>query len=199
LNVSALFDWLKLNGIELLGTLTGLLYIYFSIRQNILLWFFGIINALLLIWVYYYAGIYAYMLLQFYYLFISIYGWIHWKGASTGGGEELPVTKASRKLAIVLFAAGLLLTFVISLLLAGYTDSTIPRLDGITTAFSIIATWMLARKLLEHWLIWIVVDMLSCGIYVFKHLYLMTFLFAVYTILAIYGYISWRKTIQIKS
>ena len=199
MTVFDLIGWFKLNGVELLGTLTGLLYIYFSIRQDILLWFFGIINALLLIWVYYFAGIYAYMLLQFYYLFISMYGWIHWKNGGEESGAKLPVTRISRKLAIILFLAGLLLTFAIAIALAFYTDSTIPRLDGFTTAFSIIATWMLARKILEHWLIWIVVDLLSCGIYVFKHLYLMTILFAVYTILAVYGYLSWRKSIQINS
>lgn len=195
-----LSGWLKLNGIELLGTLTGLIYIYFSIRQNILLWFFGIINALLLIWVYFFAGIYAYMLLQFYYLFISIYGWIHWKKGGTNGGESvLPVTRINAKLAIILFFTGLILTFIITLGLVYYTDSVIPRLDGFTTAFSIIATWMLARKIIEHWLIWVVVDLLSCGIYVFKHLYLMTVLFAVYTILAVFGYLSWRKSIQTNS
>jgi nicotinamide mononucleotide transporter len=200
LTVSDLIGWFKLNGVELLGTITGLIYIYFSIRQEILLWFFGILNALLLIWVYFTAGIYAYMLLQFYYLFISIYGWIHWKrGGDDSGGGELPVTRVNGKLAFILFVTGLVLTFIIALVLALYTDSTIPRLDGFTTAFSIIATWMLARKILEHWLIWIVVDLLSCGIYVFKHLYLMTILFAVYTILAVFGYLSWRKSIQTNS
>jgi nicotinamide mononucleotide transporter len=194
LTISDLSVWLKSNGIELLGTITGLIYIYFSIRQNILLWFFGILNAILLIYVYFFAGIYAYMLLQFYYLFISIYGWIHWK-KGTVGKAELPVTNLNRRQASLLFTIGLLLTIAIVLVLTHYTDSTIPRLDGFTTAFSIIATWMLARKILEHWLIWIIVDLLSCGIYVFKHLYLMTILFAVYTILAVFGYISWRKSI----
>jgi nicotinamide mononucleotide transporter len=199
LTYNGIIDWLRINGIELLGTIAGLLYIYFSTRQNILLWFFGIINAVLFILVYYLAGIYAIMYLQPYYISISIYGWIHWKKGGGEGGGELPVSRIRSRLAIILFTTGMLLTVVIAFLLNRYTDSTIPRMDGFTTAFSIIATWMLARKILEHWLVWIVVDMLSCGIYVFKHLYLMTILFGVYTVLAVYGYLSWRKSIKIIS
>ncbi len=198
MTLTLIYDWLRLNGIELLGTITGLLYIYYSTRQNILLWFFGIINAILFILVYYFAGLYAIMYLQLYYIFISIYGWIHWKQGSVGEKKVLPVARITQIQTLVLFLAGVFLTVLIAFLLNRYTDSTIPVMDGFTTAFSIIATWMLARKILEHWLIWILVDFLCCGIYIFKHLYLMTILFAVYTVLAIYGYFSWKKSIQIK-
>jgi nicotinamide mononucleotide transporter len=193
-----IYDWLRLNGIELLGTITGLLYIYYSTRQNILLWFFGIINAILLILVYYFAGLYAIMYLQLYYIFVSIYGWIHWRKGSAGEKSELPVTMITQIQAIVLFICGVVLTVLIAFLLNRFTDSTIPVMDGFTTAFSIVATWMLARKILEHWLIWIIVDLLCTGIYIFKHLYLMMILFAVYTVLAIYGYYSWKKSIPLK-
>ena len=193
-----IYDWLKINGLELLGTLTGLLYIYYSTRQNILLWLFGIINAILFILVYYFAGLYAIMYLQLYYIFVSVYGWIHWTAGAGSKDSALAVTRLTLKAALFLGLVGAVLSCLIALLLKNYTDSTIPVLDGFTTAFSIVATWMLARKILENWLIWIVVDALCCGIYIYKHLYLMTILFAVYTILALYGYYSWQKTIRSK-
>jgi len=198
LTFNLIYDWLRINGLELLGTITGLLYIYYSTRQKILLWLFGIINAILFILVYYFAGLYAIMYLQLYYIFVSLYGWIHWTTGAGSKDSALPVSKLTLKAALILVLIGVVLSCLIALLLKYYTDSTIPVLDGFTTAFSIVATWMLARKILENWLIWIVVDALCCGIYIYKHLYLMTILFAVYTILALYGYNSWQKTIRSK-
>lgn len=191
------YQWLALHWVEALATITGLLYIYFSVKQKILLWLFGILNAVFLIAVYYQSGIFAYMMLQLYYLFISIYGWIHWaKGSS--GEKELPVTRVKWKMAMMLLILSLGLSAAFYWALKKFTASDIPWIDAISTAFSITATWMLARKILEHWLVWIVVDSGLCILYVTRNLYLMTILFAVYTVLAVYGYISWKKTIGAK-
>jgi nicotinamide mononucleotide transporter len=76
--------------------------------------------------------------------------------------------------------------------------SSMPFLDAFTTAASIVATWMLARKLIEHWLIWIVIDVLSMGMYLYKGMFFYAFLFVVYTIGAILGYVEWRKKISLK-
>lgn len=191
------YQWLATHWVEALATITGLLYIYFSVKQKILLWFFGILNAVFLIAVYYQSGIFAYMMLQFYYLFISIYGWIHWAKGSAGE-KELPVTRVKWEMAMVLLLLSLVLSAAIYWALKKFTVSDIPWIDGISTAFSITATWMLARKILEHWLVWIIVDSGLCILYITRSLYLMTILFAVYTVLAVYGYISWEKTIGAK-
>jgi len=74
-----------------------------------------------------------------------------------------------------------------------YTDTQVPYWDGLTTALSIVATWMLARKKIEHWLVWVVVDAISMGLFIFKELYPTTLLFLVYTVLAVYGYAEWKK------
>ena len=85
---------------------------------------------------------------------------------------------------------------VIAYILVNFTDSDIPYWDAFTTAFSITATWMLARKIIEHWLIWIVVDLVSAGLYIYKGLYPTTVLFLVFTILAIMAYVEWKKDLN---
>jgi nicotinamide mononucleotide transporter len=191
----AIVNWLQTNYIELLGTITGLAYIYLSIKQNIWLWPVGLANAGLYFVVYLFTGIYAYMTLQLYYLVISIYGWYHWYNAAANLKKELPVTRIKVKLATVLTLTTAALFLIIYYILKTYTDSTIPFWDALTTAASITATWMLARKILEHWLIWIVVDLISIGLYLYKELYITIILFAVYTIMAIKGFYEWRKNV----
>jgi nicotinamide mononucleotide transporter len=190
-----LISWICRHAVEICGALSGLLYIFLTIKTSVWLWPVGILMAILYMLVYMEAGVYAYMGLQLYYLAISIYGWYHWldrrKNVDTPESNELPITHISLMQLFALLIISALLTFAIAFFLDRYTDSDIPWLDGFTTALSITATWMLARKIIEHWLFWIVVDSVVCGISLVKQLYPTIVLFAVYTILAAYGYLSW--------
>ncbi|MDA3818526.1 MAG: nicotinamide riboside transporter PnuC [Prolixibacteraceae bacterium] len=192
---SIVIDWFILNWVEILGTLLGIGYVLLSVKQNILTWALGLATSLLYIYVFYVSKFYADMALQFYYVWISIYGWIIWtKGKQTSHGrEKLQVTNVSQKLVVHLAAISILLWLAIYIVLINFTDSPVPLGDAFTTAFSIVATWMLARKIIEHWLIWIVVDIVSIGLYIYKGLYPTTVLFVVYTSVAVWGYIEWRK------
>ena len=160
------------------------------------------------------SGFYADMGLQWYYLFISIYGWVIWaKGerqTAIGKGrraesreqraeskEELKVSNVLPRTAIILAAVSISLFVGIRFILVRYTDSTIPGWDAFTTALSIVATWMLARKIIEHWYIWIIVNIVSLGLYVYKGLYPTVVLFAVYTVMAYIGLTEWRKSMRI--
>lgn len=187
-----IYGWLIDHYVEVCGTLTGFLYLGFSIRQHFLTWPVGLLNALFYIAVFYTSRIYADMTLQFYYVFISIYGWWSWyHGSSTG--NVLMVTKTDRVLWLKLSLTFLLLFTIIAYILLYYTNSQVPYWDAVTTALSIVATWMLARKKIEHWLVWVVVDAISMGLFIFKELYPTTLLFFVYTVLAVYGYSEWKK------
>ncbi len=135
------------------------------------------------------------MSLQFYYVAISIYGWWCWLHGSAAG-NTLSVTKTDLSTWIKISVASVLLFAVIAYILMNYTDSPVPLLDAITTALSIVATWMLAKKKIEHWLLWVLVDTISIGLFAYKELYLTTILFFVYAVLAIYGYYEWRKEIN---
>jgi nicotinamide mononucleotide transporter len=194
-------NWLANNYIEILGVATSLVYLYFSVRQIIWLWPFGILSSALFIYIFYRTGFYADMSLQGYYLLVSVYGWYYWiYGARDRNVAQLPVTRIRYGLAIVLSGIFIILWLGIVYILKSFTDSDVPWGDAFTTAGSIIATWMLARKILEHWLLWIVVDAVAASLYFYKTMYPTVFLYLVYTFIAIVGFYQWKKKlIQIKT
>lgn len=190
-------EWLLSNKIELLGAILGLFYIVFSIRQNILTWPTGLLTSAFYIVVFFQSGFYADMGLQVYYVVISIYGWYFWlKGKREITEKQIPVRPTSKRLWVKLGAIFLLIYAAILFILLNFTDSTVPFMDTLTTALSIIATWMLARKYIEHWIIWIFVDLVSSGLYVYKNLWPTVILFLVYTFMAFVGYVEWKKDLK---
>ncbi|MCB8994841.1 MAG: nicotinamide mononucleotide transporter [Bacteroidales bacterium] len=179
--------------IEILGVVTGLIYLYFSIKQNIWLWPWGIVTSLLYIVVFFQTKFYADMSLQIYYFGISIYGWYFWLRGGDKDKPGLPVIRIRPVGWIFIVLIVLALTLISGFILRDFTDSPLPFWDAFTTAGSVVATWMLARKYLEHWLIWIVVDLVSIGTYISKGLFPTILLFTVYTAMAVYGYFEWKK------
>ena len=190
--------WWSNHYIEIFGALTGILYVILEIRQSIWLWPVGLITSAIYIWVFFTSKFYADMGLQTYYVIISIYGWYWWlKGGKRYNIESLPVTRASIKTLIILFTVFVVLFALLWYVLLSYTDSPVPVGDAFTTALSIVATWMLARKIIEHWMLWVIADLVSMGLYIYKGLYPTVVLFAVYTIMAVIGYREWKKAIII--
>ena len=192
--MNEVIEWVLSHKIELGGTVFGLIYVWFSIRQSLLTWPVGIITSILYVWVFFDAKFYAMMGLQGYYILVSVYGWWSWhRGQSEGSGDDkLEVTFTDRRLWMKLLIIHLFLTLLMYLVL-GKTDSPLPFGDAFTTSLSIIATWMLAGKKIEHWLIWIFIDLVSAALYLYRDLYLTAFLFLVYTIMAGIGFYEWRK------
>ncbi len=192
--------WITQNYIELLGLVFGLLYIVFSIKENIWCWPVGFITSALYIYVFFNTKFYADMGLQVYYLLVSVYGWYHWMfGSKSRKQDDLKISRTKARIAVYLSLAFIILFVLISYILVNFTDSEVPYWDAFTTAASFVATWMLARKLIEHWIIWVVVDTVSLGLYIYKGLYPTVILFAVYTLLAILGYVAWKKQLIEKS
>ena len=184
--------------IEIFGMLSALLYLYFSIKQNIFLWPLGIITSALYIYVFFVSKFYADMGLQVYYLVISIYGWYYWIYGKKKETGKLPVTVLNFKLWVLSLIAIAVLFLFIVFILKKFTDSELPYWDSFTTSASIVATWMLAKKKIDNWLLWIVVDSVSAGLYWHKELYVTFVLFIVYTTMAVVGYIQWRKTMSVQ-
>ncbi|NQU53272.1 MAG: nicotinamide mononucleotide transporter [Bacteroidetes bacterium] len=188
-----MLGWLLSNKVELLGAILGILYIFFSIQQNILTWPTGLVTSALYIVIFLNSKLYADMGLQVYYVIISIYGWYFWiKGKKSETNKAVQVRRVSKSLWFKLSTICIGIYFIILFILK-FTDSDIAALDALTTALSIVATWMLAKKYLEHWLIWIFVDLLSSGMYVYKNLWPTVILFLVYTFMAYFGYVEWKK------
>ncbi len=197
-------DFIQVYGLEILGTLASIVYLYYSIREKIWCWPWGIVASVVSITIFFTVRLYADMGLQFYYLFISVYGWYYWLyGKSKQSGNHVVITRTSSLQWLFLLMAGVGTYILILGVLLYVPDwlqvekSSMPYLDALTTAASIIATWMLARKLIEHWLLWIVIDSISMGMYLYKGLFFYAFLFVVYTVGALVGYVEWRKKIKL--
>jgi len=193
-----IIKWLSGNYIELLGAILGIIYIFFSIRQSILTWPVGLLTSLLYVWVFFVSKLYADMGLQMYYVFISIYGWYEWlRGNMKDKSKILKVSRLSLKLGFMLSIISLLIFILIWIILKNYTDSPVPVADALATSLSIVATWMLARKILEHWLVWIFVDFFSIGLFWYKDLLPTVILFGVYTVMAFVGFKAWKKELTL--
>lgn len=181
------------HALEMAGVILGLIYLFLELRQNPAMWVVGIIMPCISLFVYYRAGLYADFGIDIYYILAAIYGFIVWKKGGKGG-KELPVTHMPLR-RVPLFA--LLFTAVFALIafvLIRWTDSTVPIADSFTTALSIVALLMLARKWIEQWWVWVVVDAVSAALYVYKGIPFYAGLYALYTLLAIYGYFRWHKS-----
>lgn len=192
------FDWIIENWIEVTGAILGIGYVFLSVKQNILTWLLGFLTSAFYIVVFLKSGFYADMGLQIYYVWISVYGWIIWsRGIKTADSKiDYPVSKTSKKQFAILSVVSVFLWFLIGIILSKYTDSVVPIGDSFTTAMGIVATWMLARKMIEHWIVWVVVDLVSAGLYLWKGLYPTVALYVIYTLAAIWGYIEWKKSMD---
>lgn len=192
-----MLDWIIDNYIEITGAVLGVLFLFFEIRQSAWLWPTGILTSLFYIYIFYSAQFYADMGLQVYYVLISIYGWFYWlRGTKAYDGESIPIVRITSSLVWKLAFITLGIFVVIAYVLVNYTDSPLPYWDAFTTSISITATWMLARKILEQWWLWILVNFVSLGLYVYKGLYPTVVLFAFYTILSFVGLRQWRRTLS---
>ena len=185
--------------IEIFGVVTGILYVILEVRQNRLLWPLGFITSSAYVYIFFAGKFYADMSLQVYYVLISIYGWYYWsRGGVKQAKGELPVVRISRMQLILLSVTFVLSWAGIYLLLDRYTDSTVPVGDSFTTALAIVATWMLTRKIIEQWFLWIIANIVSMALYLYKGLYPTVILYAVYTVMAIYGYREWKRSMEHK-
>ena len=192
--------------IEILGTIVGIVYLWLEYKANIYLWLVSIIMPAIYLYIFYVARLYADFAINIYYLLIAIYGWMAWKYGfklfsakrEKNGDEMLRVSHVPKKLWIRLMAVYVILQLSITWVLIAYTNSDVPWLDSFTTSVSILAMWLLARKYLEQWLVWIVVDVVSAGLYLYKDLYYTSALYAVYAIIAIFGYYKWKSIMQVK-
>ena len=185
--------------LEILGVITGVIYLWLEYRASIYLWITGIIMPAIYIFVYYDAGLYADFGINIYYLLIALYGWFVWKTGFTLLGkkgtteQELPISYTPRSAWLWVTAAYIIAQLFIAWLLINYTDSTVPWADSFTTALSIVGMWMLARKYIEQWWVWCIVDVASSALYLYKGLNFTAILYAVYAIISIFGYYKWKR------
>lgn len=180
-----------LSVVEVLGFVTGALCVWAVTRQFAWNWPIGIANNLVFIVLFLGAGLYADTALQVIFVVIGVYGWWMWSRGSAG--PELPVRRAMRWEASAGVATAAAGTVVVALLLATQTNSTVPWPDAFILAASLLATWAQARKLIEHWWVWIAVDVVSIPLYVHKGLWLTAILYTGFLCLCVDGLRRWRR------
>jgi len=183
---------------EVLAVVTGIISVYLSTRENIWSWPTALVNVALYFVVFYEAKLYADMGLQVVYFALSLYGWYEW----LYGGEnrtELHVSRTPQTLGLRLAIIGIACAAVLGTLLARFTDAALPYIDSATTSTSLVAQWMMTRKILENWAVWAAVDVVYIAMFVFKRLYLTAGLYSVFLVLAIMGYIQWKRSLAERS
>lgn len=183
-------DWSLI--LQIVGTTLGLIYLWLEYKANIWVWVVSALMAITHGTLYLKSGIYADAAMQLYYLLAAIYGLVVWKHNSkdekSGSIKHTPV-----RWILPLVAVYAVLHVVIYFVLTQFTDSSVPFLDSMSTALCVVATWMLSRKLVEQWLVWLVVDMISVGLYFYKGIPLTALLYTLYCVLAVAGYMRWRR------
>lgn len=177
--------------------ITAILYIVLAARENIWCWFFGIISCSLWGYVSFNANLIADGCLQIFYVGISFLGIYEWKFKTKSiKEEELKVSELPLKSHFKIIALGILISFPLVFILQKYSFAEAIYLDSLTTVFAVIATYMVARKIIENWLYWIVIDVVYIYLYGSRGLWMLAAIMVIYIVIAVFGYFNWKKELQ---
>ena len=189
--------------IEIAGFLIGLLYLWWEYHADRRMWIAGLIMPAVSMAVYFSKGLYADFAMNIYYLVMAVYGIVVWgpgcdkkklrEKPNAGEKESLPIRKMPLKVWLGCGCAFIPIYAAIAAWLVFLTDSNVPYADAFTTAMSIVATWMLARKYIEQWWAWIAVDVVCVALFIYKGIYFYSILYAIYTVIAFFGYAKWKR------
>lgn len=189
--------------IEIIGSVIGLTYLFLEYKASVWLWPAGILMSLFYVVIFFHGKFYADAAVYLYYIGANTYGLLKWtrsrrKGLSddSAPADALVITHTPKRIIPKLVLAALVLWAVLYFILKQFTDSPLPAGDSFTTAFSIVAMWMLAQKYLEQWTLWVLVNFVSTILYFWKGLYPTGVLFIVYVVVAVLGYIKWKKMME---
>ena len=178
--------------IEAIAAVLGIIGVYLTTKQKIWCWPIGIVSVSIYVYIFYGVNLYSDMILNIFYIIMQAYGWYHW----LHGGDktnDLPVTLLSNNQRFIWAGSGAIGIFLWGWAMDNYTNADLPYWDAATTIISMIAQWYMARKKLEAWILWTVVNVMNIIIYIVKDLYFTSGLFVVYLGLAVLGYIRWKK------
>lgn len=194
-----MIDLTLMQAWEVLAVVLAVAYLVLAIRQNIWCWAAAAVSTVLYLFIMYQSRLYMESALQLFYLAMAVYGWYSWGHPAQGeggGAGALKVTTWPLRRHLFAIASVLVLVYVSGDLLARYSDAALPHLDSFTTWGAIVATFMVARKILENWLYWFVIDAVSIGLYLNRDLFFTAALFGAYLVMIVIGYRSWRASMR---
>lgn len=184
-----MFEWL---GLETVAVILSIAYLLFAMRENSLCWYCAFVSTGIYIWIFGDVSLYMESALNAYYMVMAVYGWYQWqRGGISSQGIKLSTWGIKQHLAAI--GLVLVLSAISGYLLSQNTDAHMPYIDSFTTWGSVVTTFMVARKVLENWLYWIVINSVSIFLYIDRDLYQTAGLFTLYIILSVIGFIVWRK------
>lgn len=190
-----IFNYILLNWIEITAVFLAILYLVLAVKQNILCWICGIISSILYFFIMRSAGLYMEAYLQIFYVFMGFYGWSQWQKAPKNN-VNFEVNTWSQSQHFIALSIILILSFLSGTLLRNFTDAALPFMDALVTWGAVAATYMVAKKLLENWIYWLVIDSISILLFISRDLWLTAFLFCIYIVIIIFGYRLWSKTLK---
>ncbi len=185
--------------LEIVGACIGLTYLYLEYKASVWLWPAGILMSLFYVVIFFHGKFYADAAVYLYYIGANVYGLVAWRKNLRLQREkqvEDRIVHTPKRQIFPLAIVAAVLWMVIFFVLRRFTDSPVPWGDAFTTSLSVVAMWMLAKKQLEQWLLWVVVNAVSLCLYVWKGLYPTAVLFAVYTAVAVLGYFRWKREME---
>lgn len=194
--MSAFATWFAAHGLELTAVLFGIVSVLLSVQQNIWSWPTALVNVALSFALFYKSGLYSDMGLQVIYFALSIYGWYQWLYGGVGK-TELRVSRATAQIAGVLVGIGVVFWIALARITARLPGVALPYLDAALVTGSLAAQWMMTRKLLENWALWIALDVVYVGMFIYKGLYFLAANYAVYLALAVMGHRAWKRSLAI--
>jgi len=184
----------QLSPLEAAGVILSIAYLVLAIRENLWCWPAAFLSSVLTVVVMFAARLYSEAGLNVFYAAMAIYGWYQWRyGGERTGKRDLPISVWPLKTHALAIGGGLAVSAIVGWLMDRYTDAAFPYLDAFVTVSSIVTTYMVARKVLENWLYWLVVDSLALYLYVERGLYLYVGLFALYLVLVVIGLVRWHR------
>jgi len=177
--------------LEMIAVTFGLVCVWFMKKESVLAFPFGIVNVLIYIYIFFSSGLYANAGINMFFFLMSIYGWYNWT-RKTGNDETIKISRCTRReIVLNLLAIGLFF-IMIRIILIKYTESRVPSWDAATTAVYMVAQWLLSRKQIENWILWILADAVMIGLCAWEGLYFTSLQYLVFTIIAILGFLEWR-------
>ncbi|PCI79052.1 MAG: nicotinamide mononucleotide transporter [SAR86 cluster bacterium] len=191
-------QFLRNSWLELTAVVFAIAYLLLAVRENILCWYAAGISTVIFLYIFWDVKLYMESGLQVYYLAMAGFGWYQWRRANeVSTNLQISMWNMRQHLVALVFIA--ILTFVSGYLLNSGTDAELPYLDSFTTWASVVTTFMVARKVLENWIYWLVIDSISIYLYIDRELYFTSLLFAVYIVIIFFGWFSWSKTYRQKT
>jgi nicotinamide mononucleotide transporter len=195
--VSALCAWLTAHGsscLELVAVIFGVVSVLLSVRENIWSWPTALVNVALYFALFRVAGLYSDMGLQVVYFGLSLYGWYEWLYGGKGR-TALKVSRTPARLWGILAAVGVAVWAILGIATSHVSGVALPYVDAATATVSLVAQYLMTRKYLENWTLWIVIDIVYVGMFIYKGLYLTAGNYAIYLVLAVMGHLAWRKSL----